>query len=116
MKLFTILSLLILTLVSGHSIAQTSLDKKVKIKESKTKIWFDKNEKTIEANKEIRYEIYHIEGNIVKKGVGTSISCSNLMPGDYYIWIKTAGQISLDPDRKFDINDLPPNTFKFHID
>lgn len=116
MKLFTILSLLILTLVSGHSIAQTSLDKKVKIKESKTKIWFDKNEKSIKANKEIRYEIYAAGGNIVKKGVGSSINCDNLLPGDYYIWVRTAEQISLDPNRKFDLNELPPNTFKFRID
>ncbi|MEY3236157.1 MAG: hypothetical protein RI883_258 [Bacteroidota bacterium] len=34
---------------------------------------------------ETRYEIYDAYGNIVKKGVGTSVNCSNLLSGAYYI-------------------------------
>lgn len=34
---------------------------------------------------ETRYEIYDAYGNIVKKGVGTSVNCSNLLKGVYYI-------------------------------
>lgn len=34
---------------------------------------------------ETRYEIYDAYGNIVKKGVGTSVNCANLLKGVYYI-------------------------------
>lgn len=34
---------------------------------------------------ETRYEIYDAYGNIVKKGVGSSVDCSNLLRGVYYI-------------------------------
>ncbi len=34
---------------------------------------------------ETRYEIYDAYGNIVKKGVGTSVNCANLLSGAYYI-------------------------------
>lgn len=34
---------------------------------------------------ETRYEVYDAYGNIVKKGVGTSVNCSNLLKGVYYI-------------------------------
>lgn len=34
---------------------------------------------------ETRYEIYDAYGNIVKKGVGASVNCSNLLRGVYYI-------------------------------
>ena len=34
---------------------------------------------------ETRYEIHDAYGNIVKKGVGTSVNCSNLLSGAYYI-------------------------------
>ena len=34
---------------------------------------------------ETRYEIYDAYGNIVKKGVGSSVNCSNLLRGVYYI-------------------------------
>jgi hypothetical protein len=34
---------------------------------------------------ETRYEIYDAYGNIVKKGVGKSVNCSNLLKGVYYI-------------------------------
>lgn len=34
---------------------------------------------------ETRYEIYDAYGNIVKKGVGTSVNCNNLLKGVYYI-------------------------------
>lgn len=34
---------------------------------------------------ETRYEIYDAYGNIVKKGVGSSVNCSNLLKGVYYI-------------------------------
>lgn len=34
---------------------------------------------------ETRYEIYDAYGNIVKKGVGTSVNCQNLLSGAYYI-------------------------------
>jgi hypothetical protein len=44
-------------------------------------IQFSANEKPIET----RYEIYDAYGNIVKKGVGSSVNCSNLLKGVYYI-------------------------------
>lgn len=44
-------------------------------------IQFSSNEKPIET----RYEIYDAYGNIVKKGVGNSVNCSNLRKGVYYI-------------------------------
>lgn len=34
---------------------------------------------------ETRYEIYDAYGNIVKKGVGSSVNCTNLLNGVYYI-------------------------------
>jgi len=34
---------------------------------------------------ETRYEIYDAYGNIVKKGLGSSVNCSNLLRGVYYI-------------------------------
>ncbi len=34
---------------------------------------------------ETRYEIYDAYGNIVKKGVGSSVNCQNLLSGAYYI-------------------------------
>jgi hypothetical protein len=34
---------------------------------------------------ETRYEIYDAYGNIVKKGVGSSVNCANLLSGAYYI-------------------------------
>jgi len=37
------------------------------------------------ASIETRYEIYDAYGNIVKKGVGTSVNCTNLLKGVYYI-------------------------------
>lgn len=37
------------------------------------------------APMETRYEIYDAYGNIVKKGVGSKVSCTNLLRGVYYI-------------------------------
>jgi hypothetical protein len=34
---------------------------------------------------ETKYEIYDAYGNIVKKGVGSQVDCSNLKKGAYYI-------------------------------
>jgi hypothetical protein len=34
---------------------------------------------------ETKYEIYDAYGNIVKKGVGSEVDCSNLKKGAYYI-------------------------------
>lgn len=34
---------------------------------------------------ETKYEVYDAYGNIVKKGVGSSVPCSNLLKGAYYI-------------------------------
>jgi hypothetical protein len=34
---------------------------------------------------ETRYEIYDAYGNIVKKGIGSTVPCSNLLKGAYYI-------------------------------
>lgn len=42
---------------------------------------FSANGTTVET----RYEIYDAYGNIVKKGVGTSVDCDNLLNGLYYI-------------------------------
>lgn len=50
----------------------------VKVKES---ISFTANGQPVET----RYEIYDAYGNIVKKGVGSSVNCSNLLSGAYYI-------------------------------
>ena len=47
-----------------------------------------KNEIKFSANGspvETRYEIYDAYGNIVKKGVGSKVNCSNLLRGVYYI-------------------------------
>lgn len=47
-----------------------------------------RNEITFLANNkevETRYEIYDAYGNIVKKGVGSKVNCSNLLRGVYYI-------------------------------
>jgi hypothetical protein len=42
---------------------------------------FTSNGKPVET----KYEIYDAYGNIVKKGVGTSVPCGNLLKGAYYI-------------------------------
>lgn len=47
----------------------------------KDDIQFTANGKSVET----RYEIYDAYGNIVKKGVGSSVNCSNLLKGVYYI-------------------------------
>lgn len=47
----------------------------------KDKISFTANNSAVET----RYEIYDAYGNIVKKGVGSSVNCSNLLKGVYYI-------------------------------
>lgn len=47
----------------------------------KNEIMFLANSAAIET----RYEIYDAYGNIVKKGVGSSVNCSNLLRGVYYI-------------------------------
>lgn len=44
-------------------------------------IQFSANDKPVET----RYEIYDAYGNIVKKGVGSSVNCHNLLKGVYYI-------------------------------
>jgi hypothetical protein len=50
----------------------------VKVKNS---INFTANGKAVET----KYEIYDAYGNIVKKGVGSSVPCSNLSKGAYYL-------------------------------
>lgn len=50
----------------------------VKVKDA---INFTSNGKPVET----KYEIYDAYGNIVKKGVGTSVPCGNLLKGAYYI-------------------------------
>jgi len=47
----------------------------------KTIINFTSNGKPVET----RYEIYDAYGNIVKKGIGSSVPCGNLQKGAYYI-------------------------------
>ena len=47
----------------------------------KNQIQFIANKNSIET----RYEIYDAYGNIVKKGVGDYVNCSNLLRGVYYI-------------------------------
>ncbi len=47
----------------------------------KDKIDFTTSGKPVET----KYEIYDAYGNIVKKGVGSSVSCGNLLRGAYYI-------------------------------
>jgi|TARA_R110000737_G_scaffold98184_2_gene132446 hypothetical protein len=47
----------------------------------KDKIEFFTNGKPVET----RYEIYDAYGNIVKKGVGSLVNCTNLVKGVYYI-------------------------------
>lgn len=47
----------------------------------KTAINFTSGGKPVET----RYEIFDAYGNIVKKGVGSSVDCSNLKQGAYYI-------------------------------
>jgi len=47
----------------------------------KDKIEFFADEKPVET----RYEIYDAYGNIVKKGVGSLVNCTNLVKGVYYI-------------------------------
>lgn len=42
---------------------------------------FTSNGKSVET----KYEIYDAYGNIVKKGVGSSVPCGNLLKGAYYI-------------------------------
>lgn len=50
-------------------------------KKVKTVIKFDANGVPFET----KYEIYDAYGNIVKKGVGTEVDCTNLKKGAYYI-------------------------------
>lgn len=55
------------------------------VEKSPTKV---KNEIKFTSNGvavQTRYEIYDAYGNIVKKGVGSSVNCSNLLRGVYYI-------------------------------
>lgn len=47
----------------------------------KDQIKFEANAAAVET----RYEIYDAYGNIVKKGVGSSVNCANLLRGVYYI-------------------------------
>ncbi len=47
----------------------------------KEMIYFSSNGKPSET----RFEIFDAYGNIVKKGVGASVNCQNLIPGAYYI-------------------------------
>jgi len=47
----------------------------------KDMIYFSSNGKPCET----RFEIFDAYGNIVKKGVGASVNCQNLVPGAYYI-------------------------------
>lgn len=47
----------------------------------KTEITFTAGEQPIET----KYEIYDAYGNIVKKGFGSSVNCSSLVKGAYYI-------------------------------
>ncbi|WP_066756338.1 T9SS type A sorting domain-containing protein [Crocinitomix algicola] len=47
----------------------------------KSSIKFTSNNKPVET----KYEIYDAYGNIVKKGVGSEVDCSNLKKGAYYI-------------------------------
>ena len=47
----------------------------------KDEIKFLANGKEVET----RYEIYDAYGNIVKKGVGSKVNCTNLLKGVYYI-------------------------------
>jgi len=47
----------------------------------KDQIKFEANGAAVET----RYEIYDAYGNIVKKGVGSSVNCANLLRGVYYI-------------------------------
>ena len=46
---------------------------------------YDRETKTITFDQESKYEIYDAYGNIVKKGVGSSVNCENLKIGAYYI-------------------------------
>ncbi len=50
-------------------------------KKVKSSISFTSGTKPIET----KYEIYDVYGNIVKKGVGSEVDCSNLKKGAYYI-------------------------------
>lgn len=50
-------------------------------KKVKTSIKFTANGSPVET----KYEIYDAYGNIVKKGVGSEVDCSNLKKGAYYI-------------------------------
>jgi hypothetical protein len=61
----------------------TSLIPKVSKNPTKVKdvIHFTANNKPIET----RFEIFDAYGNIVKKGVGASVNCKNLVRGAYYI-------------------------------
>jgi hypothetical protein len=47
----------------------------------KDQITFMANDEPVET----RYEIYDAYGNIVKKGMGVSVNCANLLNGVYYI-------------------------------
>jgi hypothetical protein len=61
----------------------TSLIPEVSKNPTKVKdvIHFTANNKPIET----RFEIFDAYGNIVKKGVGASVNCINLVRGAYYI-------------------------------
>jgi hypothetical protein len=54
----------------------------------KDEILFSAKGKSVET----RFEIYDAYGNIVKKGVGSSVNCSNLLRGAYYINFDNATQ------------------------
>jgi hypothetical protein len=55
------------------------------------------------------YEIYGEAGNIIKKGMITKTSVINLFPGTYFIVV---GRPERD-QMQFDLQNLPPRTFKF---
>jgi len=64
--------------VKFHSSVPAVVKNPVKVKDE---INFTASGKPIET----KYEIYDAYGNIVKKGIGSSVPCSNLLKGAYYI-------------------------------
>lgn len=60
---------------------KTILEPEVNPKRVNKSITFSSGSSTIET----KYEIYDAYGNIVKKGVGSVVDCSNLKKGFYYI-------------------------------
>lgn len=46
---------------------------------------YDREKKTIFFTGSTLYEIYDAHGNIIKKGGGSSVNCSDLEPGTYYL-------------------------------